>query len=170
MKTFFISSIYILSSLLASSINGESLPAASCLDLKDIADNLKNLCEKNDKNFVIMEFFSPKCSHCQTNAKEFKKLEEEIKDFAHTRLISFGGLPQTLSFLNTHGISTETVLDSNHEALNAYSITHVPTLVILDESNFIIHRYTGVLNPEEINLIKILVSGSSSIAPAPALK
>ncbi len=163
MKAFFMSSLYILLSL-ALSLHSESPPqAASCLDLGDTSGSQRNTCEKNGKRFLITEFFSPTCSHCRANASEFKKLELEIKDFAHTRLISLGSLPHTLSFLDSYAISTETVLDTSREAMNAYGITHVPTLVVVDENNSIVHRYTGVLSAEEINVIKGLVSQPNNI-------
>ncbi len=82
--------------------------AATCLDLGDTNGVMHNLCEKNNKKFVLIEFFLPTCGACLANIPFYKKLEEQTKDFAHSRLVSLGTQQKTLVFIAQNSINTET--------------------------------------------------------------
>ena len=137
----------------------QALPTyAYCADVEHTDNTVADICDKNGKNYAILEFFSPRCGACQRNVVPFKTLETRTAEYASTRLISLLPLPETMSFVNQFAIGTPVALGATINARETYGITHVPTIVILDRNNRIIFHEAGVLNEDKINRIVNLVN------------
>jgi thioredoxin-related protein len=161
MKRTFIVFLVSMTSFLASAHHAPEQPAphaASCLELSHVDNATRNICDKNNKNYLLLEFFSPGCGACHRNVVFFKKLEEETKNFAHSRLVSSGSLHATQAFLNQHSITSQVALDLSAQARGAYAIRHYPTVILVDSKNQIIFQHAGVLNNNVMAQIKKLVT------------
>jgi len=143
---------------LANIVVGEETRSASCIELTHTDNTTKNICDKKNKKYLILEFFSPSCGACTRNIGPFKRLEQETSSVAHSRLVSLGGLQQTVNFLNSHAIAGDVAVDSSKSARAAYNISRVPTIIIIDQNSNIVHQYLGVLIDSEIEYIRNLVS------------
>jgi thioredoxin-related protein len=158
MKAYFLA--FILTSLISftSNANNETInETAYCVEVDHFDGITRNLCDKNNKKFLLLEFFLPTCGACQRNAEHFKTLEEAVKNTTHARLVSLKSLNQTEGFINRNQISTQVSHLNGAEARDHYQITHVPTVIVINENNQIIYRTTGVLNDTSIAAIKNLV-------------
>ena len=131
--------------------------SASCFNLTHLDNNIISICEKHNKNFLVLEFFSPDCRSCERNISQFKYLEQEISNFAHTRLVSFGNALDTAKFAQRYALSTQIALDKGGKALRAYGISRVPAIVVINNQNKIIHQNTNNLTNKEISKIINLV-------------
>ena len=149
--------ISILSFLSGTARSEEKLAAASCIDLPHSDGNIKNICDRNGQKNLMIEFFSPGCPACHRNVPQFKKLEEETKNFAYSKLISLKNQQQTASFIARYNINTEVVFDSSSEAYDLYSVRGVPTTIVINQYNQIIYRFSGFLSDGEIGKIRKLV-------------
>lgn len=139
--------------------------AATCLELVALDGMSKNVCDKADKNFLILEFFNAKCPHCQRNVPWFKRLEAATHNNAYSRLISLSSDVDSRTFANDFIVTTEIVLDSAREALRAFGVTHVPTIFVLDRENKIVLTNVGVLGEADLARIATLINGETSQLP-----
>lgn len=163
MKIYLIIPAFVTAIMLSSSSFSEQVyEYATCLELDHADGQKRNICDKNDKKFLVIEFFLPGCPACHKNAPQFKKLESEIKPFAHSRLISLKDLQQTIPFIRRHRITSEVALDNAGLAKRAFNIRSVPTTIIIDENNQIIERIPGFLNDQVIARIKNTVAKTSN--------
>lgn len=158
MRIIFIACFGVVSLLSTVVCSDPPVVSSRCFDLSHTDGVTRDICEKNGKSFLILEFFKPGCGACQRNVAPFKKLERETSNWAHSRLISLDSLNATTSFIHRHQIDTEVALDLNAEVRRSYGIQGVPTVVVLDSDNHVIHRSVGVLNDLKIQEIKNLVS------------
>lgn len=133
--------------------------SAHCVDVAHTDGTTENICEKNGKNFLILEFFSPHCGACQRNVGPFKDLEAKASSYAELRLVSLLPIAPTLNFINQFHISTKVALGSNLNASQTYGVTHVPTIVVIDHNNRIIFHESGVLSNHKIQRIVDLIDG-----------
>lgn len=148
---------------MASFARAEFVPSASsCFELPHADGYQRDICGKNGKAYLIIEFFLPSCSACHRNVGQFKKLESLTHDVAHSRLISLRDLSQTLPFIEQHAISTDVALDTYKQAKGFFGIGGVPAIVILDQHNDVVYRSTGYLEDEEIYRIINLIMGYGS--------
>lgn len=144
--------------LLSCSAMGEpEVESAYCVELPHADDTRRNICDRADKQFLVLEFIVPSCSHCQQNAPQFKVLESTIAEWAHTRIISLRDLRQTRSYIERFDITTDVALDERSQVGRQYNIRQVPTTVVINQANEIIHRVSGVLRQDDIDRILELV-------------
>ena len=132
-------------------------PAASCFNIGHLDTITRSICEKRNKNYLVLAFLSPDCHSCERNIAQFKRLEREIYNFAHARVVSLGALQETRRFIERHALGTEVALDSGGRALRAYGVHRVPTIFVIDAHNRIVHQSTNNLSNAEINIISTLV-------------
>lgn len=132
--------------------------ANHCVTLTHTNNEVKNICDKDNKPFLFVEFFSSSCGHCQRNVEPFKRLEEKIKNLATTRLITSDSAQVAINFARANDISTPIALDTNREALRAFNIRGYPTMFLLDSNNNIIFTQVGRLTDAKIDFIYELVN------------
>lgn len=142
----------------------EEIVQASCLDLEHLDNTTKSTCDKGDKPFLILEFFSAGCSSCRRNVPFFKQLESAIVAHASSRLISLNPREEAQRFKDSFQIATTIALDPTGAARQAYGISHVPSIFVLNQANQIVFKYVGVLNQATINRIVKLIDPSATIS------
>ncbi len=138
---------------------------APCVVLEDIqADgSSKEQCIRTPLHkgqFVLIEYFSPKCDDCIENLPKLDELAAEISLKATTRLVGEDKDKQALlDFIHEHKghINGPVSLDLEHQAAKAYGVTSVPVLFVLNNKNYIVYKHQGQLTPEATEAIKALV-------------
>lgn len=143
---------------LATFANTEDSELSSCVALPHVDGESRSICDRAQKDYLILEFFLPNCPACIRNAPQFLKLELQAQAWAHARLISARGLHETLPFINRFHITSDVALDERSRATREYNIRQFPTTLVLDSDNRVIYRSVGILHDEEIQAIVDLVS------------
>lgn len=157
MKTFALFFIFLLG--ISQNAQG-SMPR--CIELTHTDGLKKNICDKYNNGFLILEFVKPACHACRLNVEKFKQLEDRNKLVAHSRIISFGNLDTTLRFAQSYNITTDIAVDNLLEASIPFNIREVPAIVVLDNANNIIYQKTGILSDNDINLISDIIMATKT--------
>ena len=138
---------------------------APCVVLEDIQPNGKSIdqCIRTPKKkgeFVILEFFTPKCEDCVTNLEPLDRLAADTSATATTRLIGVERKKENvLAFLEEHDnhINVPVSLDLQSNAAKAYGVVAVPTLFVLNNKNRVVFKHLGPLSEETVAAIKNVV-------------
>jgi thiol-disulfide isomerase/thioredoxin len=105
---------------------------------------------------VVIEFFSITCSDCQKNLPQIKKLAQQLQGKATIRLVSIDrNVTAVRQYIVDNNIQMEVAFDSERNARKAYEVVSTPTLFVLDKTNTIIEKHSGVLSDA---VVKELVS------------
>lgn len=128
-----------------------------CPNLSHVDGQVKSICSKNNKPYLLLEFFSVYCPACRVNVPQFKKLEAKTSSHAHARMVSRESFSETLSFLTNYSVNTDVALDSQGAVMDRYKISHLPTLFVIGPNNQVIYTHEGVLRDSDINYIESLV-------------
>lgn len=124
-----------------------------CVPLTHTNNEVKNICEKNNKPYLLIEYFSTNCRYCQRNVEPFKILEEGLREIASSRLVTSNSLQAVETFARANNIQTPIALDPNRITERAFNLRGYPTMFILDSNNQIIFTQVGALTTQKINEI-----------------
>lgn len=150
--------IYLLILSLTSLFATHSTANTACMELPHADGFARDICSKNNKEYLILEFILPSCSACHRNVSQIKKLEGQAQGYAHSRIISLRGINDTLPFIQRYAISTEVALDSNSQAKRLFGVRGVPAVVVLDQFNQIVYQTAGYLDDAKISdIISIIM-------------
>jgi thioredoxin-related protein len=153
----FLLSIFTIS-LLSLGLHSNTDIPAHCAVLNHTNNELKNICDKDNKPYLLVEFFSAGCGHCQRNVEPFKRLEEKIKELAFSRLITADSPQVAINFARANNIETPIALDAQRLAARAFNVRGYPTMFVLDANNQIIFRQVGSLTDAKIDFIYELLT------------
>lgn len=145
-------SVFVVSLLSLGLYSNADMPA-HCTVLTHTSNEVKNICDKDNKPYLLVEFFSAGCGHCQRNVEPFKRLEEKIKELAFSRLITADSPQIAINFARANNIETPIALDSQRLAARAFNVRGYPTMFVLDANNQIIFRQVGSLTDAKIDFI-----------------
>lgn len=133
---------------------------AGCLSLIHTDNTTKNICEKEEKPYLLLEFFSAYCGHCRRNVEWFKKLEEATSTLAHSRLVSLNTKQIATLFGNQYSLVTDIAVDATGSAAQRFGVRSLPSLFVLNSNNEVIFSHKGVLNDLVIERVVGLISGA----------
>lgn len=132
---------------------------APCMSLPHIDGSHQDICEKEGKPFLVLEFFSSHCGHCRQNVPLFRRLERAIESNAKTRLISINTFNEATQFAREYSLPTDLAVDTERTAARAFGVSGVPTIVVIDSDNQIVLTRAGMLSERAITEITNLVNG-----------
>lgn len=136
-----------------------------CVVLEDIQTNGQVIeqCIRTPRKkgqFVIIDFFHPKCDDCLANLEKLSALANDVFGTATTRLVgSDRNEAQLRAFLDEHKakIIVPVSLDTRLQAMRAYGVNAVPTVFVLNSRNKILFKHIGALTSAEVEEIRALV-------------
>lgn len=103
---------------------------------------------------VVIEFFSITCSDCQSNLPQILNLAKALEGKATVRFVSVDRNEALVrEYIANNNIQLEVAFDTHRDARNAYKVSVTPTLFVLDKSNTVIEKHTGVLSNEDLTSI-----------------
>lgn len=162
MKSFCRLLLFFALSVNAYATDDSETPLGSCLDLVHVDGTTKNLCEKGDKPFLLLEFFSTRCQYCRRNVPFFQSLERDAGAFAYSRLISLNTQEEALRFSREYSLVTDIAVDTTRAAARSFNVEHVPTLFVLNANNQVVFSHVGILDGATIQRIVNIVRGTNS--------
>lgn len=126
------------------------------LRTKQIVNQENN--NNNNNKLVIFSFFNTWCAPCIEEFPELEKLDEEYKDIADIVLVCAGGMDKdknkVLELVSRKKIDLKIFYDDNSTLYNKLNLNGVPSIVIVNAKNEIVHIHTGY--NKSLNLVKHL--------------
>ena len=115
--------------------------------LKDIGNQWRKYSELKGDQLTIIDFWATWCSPC---IKALPKLNEIYKKY-QDKGVQFIGLnidspknnAKIKPFVKVHKISYPVLKDPNSQLASRLNITNIPTLLIINSENEIVHRHQG---------------------------
>src|SRR5262249_29758500 len=109
---------------------------ASTFTLPDLAGNRRTVDELLKQGPVVLAFFKISCPTCQYTFPFLERLHKQLGGAAAKIVgVSQDARKQTEGFSREYGVSFPVLLDSeeeNYPVSNAFGITHVPTLFLIE--------------------------------------
>jgi peroxiredoxin len=125
-----------------SNVNGQKAPLFALEDFDGKAVVLENLTGK----VVILDFFATWCNPCITQIPYLAEINRDY-DSSNVEIISIGssgdsedGLQQ---FKDTNGMDWTVARDTDG-VFDKYSVSYIPTIVIIDQDGYIYYKHEGV--------------------------
>ncbi len=159
MKVFYTAISLLMLSLGAYADEPSETPQGACVDLAHTDGSFKNLCDKNGKAFLLLEFFSTRCQHCRRNVPLFRTLEQQASAFAHSRLVSLNTYEEAQRFGYEYNLANDIAVDTSRVAAQSYGVQRVPTLFVLNANNQIVFTHIGTLDDAVTQQILNIVRG-----------
>jgi peroxiredoxin len=132
---------------------GSAKPGAQAPDftLPDMEGTPRPLQEWLARGPVLAVFFKVSCPTCQYTLPFLGRLHQRLQGKAAVIGISQDVRRKTEQFNREYGVGFPVLLDSedaNYPVSNAYGITHVPTLFLIDPDGRISSSSTGFVRAE----------------------
>jgi len=130
-------------------LNNSPLQTAPDLVLQDTKGQTVKLSDYKGK-VVIINFWASWCPPCKAEMPDLDKLGQELANSQDAVLLAVDltdGVRETSDkaqkYINDNHFSLHVLLDSEGKAANAYSISSIPTTVIIDKQGNIYDRIVG---------------------------
>jgi cytochrome c biogenesis protein CcmG/thiol:disulfide interchange protein DsbE len=141
---------------------------AAAFSLKDSNGKDYSLSTLLEKSPVVAAFFKVSCPVCQFTFPFLERLHQRYGKAATFLGISQDDAKATNKFINEYGVTFPVALDEsgkNYPASNAYGLTNVPT-VFLIEPDGTIKVVSNGFNRKELEEIAAALAESQQSAPA----
>jgi peroxiredoxin len=141
---------------------------ASAFSLKDSSGKVYSLPALLEKGPAIAAFFKVSCPVCQFTFPFLERLHQRYGKTATFLGISQDDAKATNKFINEYGVTFPAALDENgknYPASNAYGLTNVPTIFLI-ESDGKIKVVSNGFNRKELEEIATSLAERQHIPPA----
>ncbi len=139
------------------------------ISLADVHGKRFSLREALREGPVVVAFFKVTCPVCQYAMPFVERLYHSHKDRAQVIAVCQHPRKETELFMREYGITMPALLDdpANYAASNAYGLTNVPTIFLIEPGGEIELSSVG-WNKKDLEVINRSLSMAGSVAP-PAL-
>lgn len=122
------------------------------LDLATLEGTPERLSYDDERTTVLL-FFSPSCSTCGENLKNWKRMEERA-DPRRVRLVYVSTAPaeETQGYAREHGIASAFVV-ANYQDLTRYRVFRVPVTLVVGKGGVVRNAWQGTVGEQEIAIV-----------------
>ena len=128
--------------------------------IKNIDNQNIKIIEIKGSTLTILDFWATLCKPCVNSIPKLQAISEKYKEkgvqFIGVNLDSPRKMAKVKPFSNSIGINYPVIFDSNQELTNEYSITAIPTLIILDSNGNVLYTHEGFAIGDEKEIEKLL--------------
>jgi peroxiredoxin len=144
--------------------------AAPNFSLKSLDGKEFSLCSALEKGPVLLAFFKIGCPTCQYTFPFIERLYQRFKSPSISIVgISQNGAEKTANFNREYGVTFPVLLDEESKSYvvsNAYGLTNVPTLILVDTDGSVIVSSMGFVK-KDMEAIANYFAERGKLAKAP---
>ena len=115
--------------------------------LPDLNNQRQSYSGLKGEKLTVLDFWATWCKPCQRSIPALTELYDKYKslgvEFIGSNIDSPRNLSKVRPTSRSLGINYPVLLDSNNELMGQLHVTVVPTLLILDSGDEIVHRHQG---------------------------
>ncbi|MGE0200688.1 MAG: redoxin domain-containing protein [Candidatus Melainabacteria bacterium] len=137
--------------------------AAPDFTMPDLNGKPVSLRDYHGKQWVLVEFMSPKCPHCQISTAFLDTLYGAEKDRLEILSVNAGDRPEEPStskgFQQQYHIPYPILEHPEMSTTTAYKLSGFPTFYLVDPSGVIRWAHTGQMSNEHVTALQKLIHG-----------
>ncbi|OGC00187.1 hypothetical protein A2V82_07375 [candidate division KSB1 bacterium RBG_16_48_16] len=158
MKKFYSFTIFLLLFLLTTS----AFAKAESFSLRDTDGELVRLDDYLGKGPVVLDFWATWCKPCVKSLPKMQKLYEKLQDRGLVVLAINEDGPRSLAkvapFASSLGLTFPILLDEDRDVVRQYQVSGLPTTIIIDKDQNVVHTMRGYRPGDEKAVEQLLES------------